>query len=467
MARIQTTPVKGTRDYLPRDLVRRNRVFQLLRETFERHGYEPLETPAIEHTSALEGKYGAEGERLLFRILKLGRDLETAERAIEATPDGDRSAASLARSLSEMALRYDLTVPFARVIAAHQNEIVMPFRRYQMQPVWRADRPQRGRFREFYQCDVDCVGSRSLTVDAEMIAIYVEVYRRLGFTDFTMQINHRGVLDGLLEACGVAPEQRGGALIAIDKLDKVGLDGVRAELTQDGLPATAVDRLMEAIGLAGAPQALLEALGPLIGQTQQGALGLRELAEIFDYLPAMNVPAEHYAFTLAMARGLAYYTGSIYETKVAGVEVGSVGSGGRYDHLIGMFLGRELPAVGASFGVDRILVALDELGLSAGEEVTTTQALVTLFAESVPATFALAQSLRAAGLRTEVYAEPKELRAQLAFAKDKGIPLAFILGPDELARGEVTLRDMRSREQLAVPLAESPQRALALLGLVS
>ncbi|HLY30318.1 MAG TPA: ATP phosphoribosyltransferase regulatory subunit, partial [Ktedonobacterales bacterium] len=172
MARIKTTPVKGTRDYLPRDLVRRNQVFQLLRETFERHGYEPLETPAIEHTAALEGKYGEEGERLLFRILKLGRDLETAERDLASNPDADRSAAGLARSLSELALRYDLTVPFARVIAAHQNDLVMPFRRYQMQPVWRADRPQRGRFREFYQCDVDCVGSASLTVDAEMVAIY-------------------------------------------------------------------------------------------------------------------------------------------------------------------------------------------------------------------------------------------------------------------------------------------------------
>src|SRR5579883_2078033 len=234
MARIAPVNAKGTRDFLPRDLVRRNRVFSLLRETFEHHGYEPIETPSVENTNVLEGKYGEEGDRLLFRILKRGESLEKAARMLLAEADGDHSAAALSRLFSDEALRYDLTVPFARVIAAHQNDLVMPFRRYQMQPVWRADRPQRGRFREFFQCDVDCVGSRSLTVDAEMIAIYVEAYRRLGFTDFTMQINHRGVLDGLLEACGVAPELRGAALVAIDKLDKIGLDGVRAELTEDG-----------------------------------------------------------------------------------------------------------------------------------------------------------------------------------------------------------------------------------------
>ncbi len=463
MARIQTTPVKGTRDYLPRELVRRNQVFQLLRETFERHGYEPLETPAIEHTAALEGKYGEEGERLLFRILKLGRDLETAERDLAANPSADRSAAALARTFSELALRYDLTVPFARVIAARQNDIVMPFRRYQMQPVWRADRPQRGRFREFYQCDVDCVGSASLTVDAEMIAIYDEVYTRLGFTDFTIHVNNRSLLNGLLEACDVEPERRVAALTAIDKLDKIGLDGVRNELMEAGLTESSVDRLMEAIGMSGAPQAMLDALKPTVGANEQGARGLRELSEVFEYVRAMGVAPEHYAFTVSMVRGLAYYTGTIYESTVAGTNLGSIGSGGRYDRLIGMFLGKDLPAVGASFGVDRIFVALDQLELMKDIPVTTTQALVTLSAETTRETFALARALRAVGVRTEVYPDPKELRAQLAFASKKSIPLAFIMKPEELARGEVTLRDLRAGEQETTPLTEAPQRALALL----
>src|SRR5690349_20800244 len=232
MARIAPVNARGTRDFLPRDLVRRNRVFALLRETFERYGYEPLETPAIENTAVLEGKYGEEGERLLFRILKRGRELESGVRALDALPADERGAAALARFLSDEALRYDLTVPFARVIAAHQNALVFPFRRYQMQPVWRADKPQRGRYREFYQCDVDCVGSRSMTVDAEMAAIHHEVFTRLGFTTFVTRINHRGLLDALMESCGVAPERRVAALTAIDKLDKIGIAGVREELAK-------------------------------------------------------------------------------------------------------------------------------------------------------------------------------------------------------------------------------------------
>src|SRR5579859_8081373 len=231
MARISTAPVSGARDFLPRDLAPRNRVLRLLRETFERYGYEPLETPAIEHASALEGKYGEEGERLLFRILKNGRDLESAASALlTAGEAAERSAGALARRFSELALRYDLTVPLARVIAARQNDLVMPFRRYQMQPVWRADRPQRGRYREFFQCDVDCVGSRSTLVDAEMVAIHYDVFSALGFENFETHISHRGLLDALMEVSGVALALRGAARVAIDKLDKIGLDGVRAAL---------------------------------------------------------------------------------------------------------------------------------------------------------------------------------------------------------------------------------------------
>ncbi|MGH2486464.1 MAG: histidine--tRNA ligase [Ktedonobacterales bacterium] len=465
MARIAPTNAKGTRDYLPRDLVRRNRVFALLRETFERYGYEPLETPAVENTNVLEGKYGEEGERLLFRILKRGHSLESAGRAIVAEPEEHVSAGSLARELSDEALRYDLTVPFARVIAARQNDLVMPFRRYQMQPVWRADRPQRGRYREFYQCDVDCVGSRSLAVDAEMAAIYCDVFTQLGFTSFVTRINHRGLLDALMEACAVPVERRVVALTLIDKQDKIGDDGVRAELLKAGFAEASVARLMEAITLTGAPEAVMEAVRPLIGDNPRGAQALRDLAEVFARLRDLGAPDEHVTFDLALVRALSYYTGTIYETVLRDSTLGSLGGGGRYDELIGAYLGRDLPCVGISFGLDRIFDALDEKGLIAAEAVTTTQALVTLFApETVAASLGLATRLRRAGVRTEVYPEPRELKAQLSFANKKGVPLAFIMGPDELARGEVTLRDLRTGEQRAISLEDAPARARELLG---
>ncbi|MGZ3679307.1 MAG: histidine--tRNA ligase [Ktedonobacterales bacterium] len=465
MARIAPVNAKGTRDFLPRDLVRRNRVFTLMRDTFERYGYEPLETPAIENTNVLEGKYGEEGERLLFRVLKRGQSLESGFAEAEGAANSDRSAGALARALSDEALRYDLTVPFARVIAAHQNDIVFPFRRYQMQPVWRADRPQRGRYREFYQCDVDCVGSRSMTVDAEMVAIHQEVFGALGFTTFVTRVNHRGLLSALMEASAVAPEQRVAALTAIDKLDKIGMDGVRGELVKAGLQESSVDRLMEAIGISGAPQAVVEALRPLVGELPEGRTALRELGEVFDYLSAMGVSAEHISFDVSLVRGLGYYTGTIFETVLTNSKLGSLGGGGRYDKLIGQFLGRDLPCVGVSFGVDRIFDALAEQNLLADEAVTTTQALVTLFApETIPASLALANDLRRAGIRTEVYAEPKDLKAQLTFANKKGIPLAIIVGPDELARGEVVVRDLRSATQRAVSREEVAEEARAKLG---
>jgi histidyl-tRNA synthetase len=464
MAKTAPALPKGTRDFLPRDLVLRNRAFALLRATFERYGYEPLETPSVELTSVLEGKYGEEGDRLLFRVLRRGNDLEAAGRAVAALPEDERGAAQLARELSDMALRYDLTVPFSRVVAAHLNDLVLPFRRYQMQPVWRADRPQKGRYREFYQCDVDCVGSRSVTVEAEMLAMVNELFTALGFEEFTIRINHRALLDALQEVSGVPEERRVAVLTAIDKLEKIGAEGVREELVKAGITPEALERLMAIIAVAGTPAAMIERLRPLVGATSQGAAGLDDLAALFGYLEAMGVPPARYAFDLSIVRGLAYYTGTIFETTVTRPRIGTLSSGGRYDRLIGQFLGRDLPCVGVSFGVDRMFDAMAELGLLGGDVTTTTQALVTLFSpETAAAAFALARDLRAAGIRTEVYAEPKELRAQLAFAGRKGIPLALILGPDELAQGEVTLRDLRAGSQERLPLAAASVAALALL----
>ncbi len=465
MAKTPPSNPKGTRDWLPRDLVFRNRVFGQLRETFERYGFEPLETPAVEQTSVLEGKYGEEGDRLLFRVLKRGHDLEVAAQRVAAMPEEKRTAAALARELADMALRYDLTVPFARVVAAHLNELALPFRRYQIQPVWRADRPQRGRYREFYQCDVDCVGSKSVTVEAEMLAMVNEVFSTLGFEDFTMRINHRALLDALMEVAGVPVERRVAALTIMDKLDKIGAAGVREELEKAGITESATGKLMEVAALSGTPEVILEALGPLVGGNANGETALRELGELFGYLAAMGIPADRYRFDVSVVRALSYYTGIIYETVAARANVGSLASGGRYDRLIGMFLGRELPCVGISFGIDRMFDAMAALGLASDEASTTTQALVTLFApETVAASFALAADLRRAGIRTEVYADVRELRPQLAFASKKGIALACILGPDEVARGEVTLRDLRDGTQRAVPLARAADEARTLLG---
>ena len=465
MARIAPVNAKGTRDFLPRDLVRRNRVFALLRETFERHGYEPLETPAVENTHVLEGKYGEEGDRLLFRILKRGRELESGFGRAEALPEDGCDAAALARELSDEALRYDLTVPLARVIAARQNDIVFPFRRYQMQPVWRADRPQRGRYREFYQCDVDCVGSGSMTVDAEMAAIYCEVFTRLGFTSFVTRINHRGLLAALMESCGVAEELRGVALVMIDKLDKIGAEGVRGELMKAGLSDASTDKLMAILEVSGAPRDVVAAVRPVLGESAQGETALRELDEVFATLAMMGVPAERYRFDLSLVRGLSYYTGTIYETVLTDSTLGSLGGGGRYDRLIGMFTGQNRPCVGVSFGLDRIFDALDEKKLMTDEASTTTQALVTLLGpQNAPASFALARELRQADIRTEVYADFKDLKTQLTFANRKGIPLVCIIGDEERQQNVVTLRDMRSGTQEAVAQEAVATRAREVLG---
>jgi histidyl-tRNA synthetase len=467
MARIPPVNATGTHDYLPRDLVRRNHVFALLRETFERYGYEPLETPAIENTNVLEGKYGDEGEKLLFRILKRGRSLESAASTLNGAVD--RTAGDLSRTLSDEALRYDLTVPLARVIAAHQNKVLLPFRRYQMQPVWRADRPQQGRFREFYQCDVDCVGSASVTVEAEMLAMVNEVFERLGFQRFVIRVNHRALLAALLESESVAPELYTGALVVIDKLDKLGPDGVRSELESLGAPSAVAARLIGAISVTGAPDEVVEQLShkTRLGESVAGAAALRDLAKLFGYLRDLGVPAERYAFDVATVRGLSYYTGIIYETFAEGAPVGSLCSGGRYDELIGQFTGRDLPCVGVSFGIDRMFTAMDLLGLGAEAPETATQALVTLLGpENVAVSFAAAMALRKAGVRTEVFAdESKALKAQISFADKKGIPLLIVVGDDERAEGNVTLRDLRARQQETLPLNRLAARARELLGL--
>ncbi|GMV43387.1 MAG: histidine--tRNA ligase [Myxococcales bacterium] len=421
---------RGTRDFLPTDMTRRNRVLGTIREVFERYGFEPLETPAIERIETLMGKYGDEGDKLLFRILKRGEGSERGE--------------------ADMGLRYDLTVPLARVVAMHHAALPQPFKRYQIQPVWRADRPQRGRFREFFQCDVDVVGTASLVADAELVAIVHEALSALGFSGYRIRVNHRGVLRGMIEAMGVAPEREGDVLVALDKLDKVGRDGVRAELLARGLGervADRVDALAASVGVADG----LDVMRDLATATEAGASGVRDLEALAAHLQAFAVPAGVVAFDPTLARGLSYYTGPIFEATLEGFP-GSISGGGRYDELVGMFLGRRLPSTGISLGVERLLAIMEERGMLAGVR-TSTELLVTVWGTDMrPDAIRVATALRAVGLRADLYPDDDKLKKQLKYADSRGIRHAVIQGPDERDRGVIAVKDLQTGAQSEVAL---------------
>lgn len=423
---------RGTRDLLPAQMHARLHVLGVVREVFARFGFEPLETPAIERIETLMGKYGEEGDHLIFRILERG--------------EGGREGKA------DLGLRYDLTVPLARVMAMNQN-LPLPFKRYQVQPVWRAERPQRGRFREFYQCDADIVGSRSRVADAECLAVASVALGALGFEDYTIHLNHRRLLSAIVAAAGVA-DLESDVLVAVDKLDKIGQDGVTEELRKRAVPEAAVSRLWELI----ADPLDLASVAAAVGEPAAGpAAELRDTLTLAADLGARNV-----RFDATLARGLSYYTGPVYEVKLAEGGVGTVAAGGRYDGLVGMFSGREVPAVGISLGVERLLVVLEERGrLSANP--TRTRALVTLFSpELVSPALRLAARLRAEGLDVEAWlGEPGALGRQFRYAGQKGIPYALVLGPDEVAGSTVAMKDLGTGEQQAVPLDELPSRLRA------
>lgn len=413
--------LKGTRDLLPQTMILRHHVIDTLQSVFERYGFEPLETPAIEYAATLEGKLGEE-ERLMYKFLDAGERM--------------------------VALRYDLTVPLARVIAMHQHELTLPFKRYQIAPVWRAEKPQKGRYREFWQCDADIVGTKSMVADAESIALMNTGLRELGFSAFKTLINNRKLLIALAEYAGVPHNRSVRVYRAIDKLEKIGPENVREEMLEYGIAPEAADRVLDLVQTEGTSRELLERFRKAFAEQPVGLQGVGELQEILDNLEAMEIADRFYAVDLSLARGLDYYTGPVFETIVEEPKIGSLTGGGRYDELLGLFTGNPLPMTGTSFGLERIIDVLQEMhgGTAAA---TTSEVLVTVFnAESLAPSLRLASHLRLAGIHTEVYYDAKDsLGKQLRYASRKGIPFAVIMGPDEMAAGKLTVRDMTSGEQ--------------------
>jgi len=446
MSKIQPSIPSGTRDFSPEEVRRRNYLFDTIREVFIRYGYQPIETPTMEKLSTLTGKYGEEGDKLLFRILNNGDFLAGADEA--ALARGDSNA--LIPSISKRGLRYDLTVPFARYVVMHRNELTFPFKRYQIQPVWRADRPARGRYREFYQCDVDVVGSDALVYEAELAQIYDEVFRRLGLKVF-IKVNNRKVLAGIAEVAGIA-----GRLIdmttAIDKLDKIGMDGVRRDMEERGIPAAAVERIAGIL-----QQASLEELQEVFAGSATGRQGLEELNTFFRYFKTADAH-NHLAFDATLARGLDYYTGCIFEVVIdrrayPKVRMGSIGGGGRYDNLTGVFGMEGVSGVGISFGAERIYDLMQQLELFPERDTTRLQAVFVCFdTDAHLYAFRCLQQLRAAGVNAEIYPEPLRIGKQMKYVDARKAPYSLIVGSEEMKTGKLTLKDMKTGDQRMLDL---------------
>lgn len=445
---------QGTRDFGPAQVARRQYIFSFIRRTFETFGYAPLETPTLENLSVLTGKYGDEGDQLLFKVLNSGNFL-VKERRGESTPhvtaaDLDAGPKAVLPKIAEKGLRYDLTVPFARYVAMNRGTLTFPFRRYQMQPVWRADRPQRGRYREFWQCDADVVGTDSLLCEAEIVLMVAQVLNGLGLDDFTIKINHRGVLRGMFETLNEAGQETD-FLVAIDKLDKIGLDGVTSELATKGFSETAIEQTRELLGVSShdflTRLDLLQTLG--VTNSDSGARGFQELLEVREIIEVSGFQQfDRLEFDPTLARGLSYYTGCIFEVKINNVAMGSVSGGGRYDNLTGAFGLPGVSGVGFSFGVDRLYDCLESLDLFTETGETPTRVLLTHFdPASGRAALPLLAELRAAGIPAELYPDAGKLQKQFKYADAKGIPLVIVLGPEELAAGVAKIKIMKTGEE--------------------
>lgn len=487
MASIKPSVPKGTRDFSPAEMVKRNYIFDTIKSVFRKYGYQQIETPTMENLSTLTGKYGDEGDKLIFRVLNSGSikkfyenasliidklknvglpyNIEGGKVFANATNLGELSSIiwddevqavvketnnlnkDLTQHLTEKALRYDLTVPFARYVVQHQNEITFPFKRFQVQPVWRADRPQRGRYREFYQCDADVVGSDSLLNEAEFIMIYDEALTKLGLKDFSIKINNRKILSGIAQVIDKA-DNIIDLTVAIDKLDKIGLDGVIKELLEKGFTDTDIDKLKPVIMLEGNNTEKLASLREALAQSKIGLKGCDEIETVFGYIERCPLQTAKLELDITLARGLNYYTGAIFEVKTNEVNMGSIGGGGRYDDLTGMFGLKGLTGAGISFGADRIYDVLEELNLFPAGSNQTTQVLICNFdKEGELYSLPLLQQLRRNNINTELYPAGAKIKKQMEYANNKNIPYVVVIGGDEMQTGLLTFKDMASGVQ--------------------
>ncbi|MGM9687358.1 MAG: histidine--tRNA ligase [Bacteroidaceae bacterium] len=437
---------KGTRDFSPVEMAKRNYIFNTIKEVYALYGFQQIETPAMENLSTLMGKYGEEGDKLLFKIQNSGDYF----RGITDEQLLSRDAAKLASKFCEKGLRYDLTVPFARYVVQHREELALPFKRYQIQPVWRADRPQKGRYREFYQCDADVVGSSSLINEVELMQIVDTVFTRFGIR-VCIKINNRKILSGIAEIIGQA-DKIVDITVAIDKLDKIGLDNVNAELAENGIPTEAIEKLQPIILLSGTNEEKLQTMKEVLKDSETGLKGVEECEFILSKLNGLNNEVE---IDLTLARGLNYYTGAIFEVKALEVEIGSITGGGRYDNLTGIFGMPGLSGVGISFGADRIFDVLNQLDLYPKEAINTTKLLFVNFGEK-EADFCLEvlKQVREAGISAEIYPESVKMKKQMSYANAKQIPFVALVGETEMQEQKVTLKNMESGEQSMLPISE-------------
>lgn len=435
---------KGTRDFSPVEMAKRNYIFNTIREVFYLYGFQQIETPSMENLSTLMGKYGDEGDKLLFKIQNSGDYFSglTDEELLS------RNAAKLASKFCEKGLRYDLTVPFARYVVMHRDEIAFPFKRFQIQPVWRADRPQKGRYREFYQCDADVVGSNSLLNEVELVQMIDTVFRKFGIR-VSIKINNRKILSGIAEIIGEA-DKIVDITVAIDKLDKIGLDNVNAELASKGIPQEAIDKLQPIILLSGTNEEKLETLKTVLAASETGLKGVEESEFILKTIAGLGIQSD-VELDLTLARGLNYYTGAIFEVKALDVQIGSISGGGRYDNLTGVFGMESVSGVGISFGADRIYDVLNQLDLYPKDAVDGTQLLFVNFGEAEAAyVLPVLAKVRAAGIRAEIYPDSAKMKKQMGYANNKAIPFVAIVGENEMNEGKLTLKNMTTGEQSLV-----------------
>ena len=439
---------KGTRDFSPEEMAKRNYIFDTIKEVFMLHGFSQIETPAMENLSTLMGKYGEEGDKLLFKILNSGDFLKN----VSDEQLTERNCPRLTSQLCEKGLRYDLTVPFARFVVQHRNELQFPFKRFQIQPVWRADRPQKGRYREFYQCDADVIGTDSLLNEIDLLQIIDEVFRRFGI-NITIKLNNRKVLSGIAEIIG-APEKIVDITVAIDKIDKIGIENVNAELLEKGISQDAVNQLQPLLTLSGTNEEKLESLSKLLASSEIGQKGIEELRYVISNTDEVGIDAT-LELDVSLARGLNYYTGTIIEVKANDVQIGSITGGGRYDNLTGVFGLEGVSGVGISFGADRIFDVLNQLNLYPAEAQNTTKVIFVNFGENeAKASLKHIKALRAKGISCELYPENAKMKKQMGYANDNKIPYVAIVGETELANNTITVKCMSTGEQRQMTIDE-------------